>query len=138
MNIADLNRRIESLIRLGTIAQVDHGARTLRVQSGGLLTDWLPWPAEIGRNYRRWRPLRVGTQVIIACPSGDPAQALVIGTLYTDVIASPGIDPDIEIDGGQTTTLGGEHSREKFSFALQVTRIDGQTEGQLSVASGID
>ncbi|MCP8687753.1 phage baseplate assembly protein V [Marinobacterium sedimentorum] len=97
MNTADLNRRIESLIRLGTIAQVDHDARTLRVQSGGLLTGWLPWPAEIGRNYRRWRPLRTGTQVIIACPSGDPAQALVIGTLYTDAIASPGSDPDIDL-----------------------------------------
>jgi phage baseplate assembly protein V len=97
MNIADLNRRIESLIRLGTIAQVDHAARKLRVQTGGLLTGWLPWPAEVGRNYRRWRPLRTGTQVILACPSGDPAQAVVVQILYTTALDAPSTDPDIDL-----------------------------------------
>jgi phage baseplate assembly protein V len=97
MNTADLNRRIESLIRLGTIAQVDHAARKLRVQTGGLLTGWLPWPAEVGRNYRRWRPLRTGTQVVLACPSGDPAQAVVVQILYTDLVNSPSTDPDLDV-----------------------------------------
>lgn len=103
MDTADINRRIENLIRLGTIAEVDHAARKIRVNSGALTTDWLPWPADVGRNYIRWRPLRVGTQVIIACISGDPAQAQIIGTLYTETLTSPSTDPDvdrIEFDDG--------------------------------------
>lgn len=96
MNTADLNRRIESLIRLGTIDQVDHAARKLRVKTGGLLTGWLPWPAEVGRNYRRWRPLRTGTQVVLACPSGDPAQAVIIQILYTDALDAPSTDPAVD------------------------------------------
>jgi phage baseplate assembly protein V len=97
MNTADLNRRIESLIRLGTIDQVDHAARKLRVKTGGLLTGWLPWPAEVGRNYRRWRPLRTGTQVVLACPSGDPAQAVIIQILYTSALDAPSTSPDIDL-----------------------------------------
>ena len=97
MNTADLNRRIESLIRLGTIDQVDHAARKIRVRSGGLLTGWLPWPADVGRNYRRWRPLRTGTQVLLACPSGDPAQAVVVQILYTDALDAPSTDPNVDL-----------------------------------------
>jgi phage baseplate assembly protein V len=97
MNTADLNRRIESIIRLGTIAEVDHAARKLRVKTGDLLTDWLPWPAEVGRNFIRWRPLRPGTQVILSSPSGDPAQATVIGMLYTQALPSPSTDPDLDL-----------------------------------------
>ena len=97
MNTADLARLIENLIRIGTIAVVDHSARKLKVQSGKLLTNWLDWPADIGRNYKRWRPLRLGTQVILSCPGGDPAQALIIGMLYSDAQASPNTDPNIDL-----------------------------------------
>lgn len=97
MNIADVNRRIESIIRFGTIAEVDHAARKLRVKTGGLLTAWLPWPADVGRNYRRWRPLRQGTQVVLGCPSGDPAQAVILQILYTTAINTPSTDPAIDL-----------------------------------------
>ncbi len=96
MNTADLARLIENLIRIGTIAVVDHSACKLKVQSGNLLTNWLDWPADIGRNYKHWRPLRLGTQVILSCPGGDPAQALIIGMLYSDAQSTPNTDPDID------------------------------------------
>ncbi len=94
---AELNRRLENLIRLGTIAEVNHAARTLRVKCGDLLTNWLPWPADIGRNYRRWRPLRKDTQVVLACPSGDLAQAVIVQILYTNTLTAPNVDPDVDL-----------------------------------------
>lgn len=97
MNDAELNRKLNNLIRLGTLAQLDHDTHQLRVQSGGLLTGWLPWPVEIGRNFKRWRPLRLGTQVVLACPGGDPAQALIIGMLYSDAIDAPSSDDAIDL-----------------------------------------
>ena len=97
MNTAELNRLTQNLIRIGTIAVVDHAARRLKVASGKLLTAWLDWPAEIGRNYKRWQPLRIGTQVILACPGGDPAQAIIIGMLYSNSHPSPSTDPDIDL-----------------------------------------
>ncbi len=97
MNTTNLNRQLENLIRIGTIAVVDHAAHKLKVQSGELLTNWLDWPAEIGRNYKRWRPLRLHTQVIISCPAGDPAQAMIIGMLYSSDLLPPSSDPDIDL-----------------------------------------
>lgn len=57
---------------------------------------------------------------------------------YRKQAIDAGIDPEIEISGGETTTLGGESSVRRASFALQVTRVSDLTEGQISVASGFD
>ena len=95
--ISDLFRRFENLIRIGTIAELDHAARKIRVQSGELLTTWLPYPAEIGNNYKRWQPLRLGTQVVLACPSGDPSQALIISILYSNDIEPPSTDENLDV-----------------------------------------
>lgn len=139
MNIADLNRRLESLIRLGSIAEVDHAGRKLRVKTGGLLTGWLPWPAEVGRNYRRWRPLRTGTQVVLACPSGDPAQAVIIQILYTTALNAPSADPDIDLiefedgsyiqhnnENGQLKVhaAGDMHLTADGNIVINATRVD--------------
>lgn len=81
---SELNRLINNLARLGTIAEVDHAARTVRVKTGDNTTAWLAWPADVGKNYVRWKPLAVGIQVIMLCPSGDLSQGVIVGTLYTD------------------------------------------------------
>ena len=49
-----------------------------------------------------------------------------------------GIDPDIEVSGGATTTLGGDNPQKVMRFALQVTRVSALTEGQLTVTRGLD
>lgn len=95
--LSDLQRRLENVIHLGTIAEVDHAKALLRLDLSGRLTGWLRWPAEIGRNFRRWRPLRVGTQVLAACPSGDPANALIIQILYTDALPPPETSDDVDL-----------------------------------------
>lgn len=95
--LSDLARRLENLIIIGTVDELDHQAKRLRVKSGELKTDWLPWPAELGRNHIRWRPLRVGQQLILACPSGDPAQAVIIGQLYSASMLPPSTDENLDI-----------------------------------------
>lgn len=49
---ADLNRRIENIVRLGTIAEVDCAHAKAKVKSGGILTDWLPWVTARAGNVR--------------------------------------------------------------------------------------
>jgi phage baseplate assembly protein V len=94
---AEQNRQIENLIRVGAISQINYKEYQFRVKSGEIETDWLPWPAEIGRNFVRWRPLREGTQVVLACPSGDLAQAVVVSVLYQDAVPPTTTDKDIDI-----------------------------------------
>lgn len=90
---ADLSRRIESLIRSGTVAEVDTGSPTrlprCRVRTGGLLTDWLHWTSRRTGSTRVWDPITIGEQVLVLSPSGDPAQGFVIAGLYSNDIRPP-------------------------------------------------
>lgn len=85
----DILRRLENLIALGSIIEVDHAACRVRATIAGRETGWLPYPAVIGANFVLWRPLRVGTQVVLACPSGNPANAVIVQVLYTDALPPP-------------------------------------------------
>lgn len=102
-SLSELERRLANLVRIGVIDQVDHAARRIRVTAGGMTSAWLPWPAEVGRNFKRWRPLRTGQQVVLAAPSGELAQAVVVGLLYSDSLDSPSTDEHkdlIQFDDG--------------------------------------
>ena len=57
--LSNLYRRFKNLIRIGTIAEVDEQHLRLCVQSGELLSGWLPWPAQVGNNFIHWRQLSV-------------------------------------------------------------------------------
>jgi phage baseplate assembly protein V len=70
--LSELYRRLDNLIMLGLIHEVDLERKKLKVKIGEIITAWLPWPASIGRNYKRWQPLKPGIQVLLACPSGEP------------------------------------------------------------------
>jgi len=102
IGLSELTRKLENQIVLGVIHQVDESARKLRINIGTegepVLTRWLPWPASLGRNYIRWQPLRIGTQVIMVCESGDIANAAIVGQLFTATrsILPPSNNPDID------------------------------------------
>lgn len=92
-----MHRRAGNVISIGTIAEVDHAAGRVRVDLGGRLSGWLPWPADVGRNYRSWRPLRAGMQVTLAAPSGDPANAQIVQTLYSAALPAPSDSADVDM-----------------------------------------
>lgn len=94
---ADSDARLQQTLIIGTISEVDNANRCLRVQSSELTTGWLPYPATIGNNFIAWTPMRVGTQVLLACPSGDLTQAIIVSILYTDNLAPPSNDPAVDI-----------------------------------------
>lgn len=90
MNSTDLLRRLENLIRLGTIAVVDPKPPRCRVKTGGLTTGWLPWFAVRAGEDREWDMPSVGEQCVVFSPSGDPAVGVVFVGFYSD--AFPALD----------------------------------------------
>lgn len=93
--IAELARRMESLIRLGTIAEVDHSAARVRIKTGNLVTDWLPWTAARAGSTREWNPPTFGEQVVILSPSGDPAAGVILpGGVFSDGNGANSASPD--------------------------------------------
>ena len=97
IQLADLARRVANMIRTGRIAEVDHAAARVRVQSGDLLTEWLPWQTRRAGNTLTWCPPTVGEQVMILSPSGEPAAGMVIPALYCQDHPAPDNSPDTHV-----------------------------------------
>ncbi|WP_313314550.1 phage baseplate assembly protein V [Stutzerimonas nitrititolerans] len=89
MNITDLLRRLDNLIRLGTIAAVDHAAARCTVKTGGLTVPNLPWQAQRAGSSRDWDAPTVGEQCILLSPSGEPSQGVVLVGLYSQQRPAP-------------------------------------------------
>ncbi|EOK5393418.1 phage baseplate assembly protein V [Pseudomonas aeruginosa] len=89
MNIADLIRRLENLVRPGTIAEVDLAAARCRVKTGGLTTGWLPWFAVRAGTTRDWDPPTVAEQCLVISPSGAPEHGFVLLGLFSDANPAP-------------------------------------------------
>ncbi len=105
--LADLARRVANMIRTGRVAEVDHAAARVRVKSGDLLTEWLPWQTRRAGNTRTWSPPTVGEQVTILSPSGEPAAGMVIPALYCQDHPAPDDSADTHVidfpDGARIT-----------------------------------
>ncbi|MGO1069232.1 phage baseplate assembly protein V [Lysobacter sp. CA199] len=88
-NNADILRKIANMIRIGTIAEVDHATQTARVSSGDLTTDFLPWCAGRAGKRSTWSPRSIGEQVILVCPQGETTRAFILGALYSKTNPPP-------------------------------------------------
>ncbi|WP_043345747.1 phage baseplate assembly protein V [Cupriavidus basilensis] len=90
MDLAELARLLENLLRLGTVAAVQTGnPPRVRVQTGGLTTTWLPWAERRAGKTRTWNPPTVGEQVLLLCPSGDVANGIVLTGIPSDATDVP-------------------------------------------------
>lgn len=85
--IAELTRRIDNLLRIGTVAEVKGGS--CRVKTGELLTQFCPFfTRRAGTAKTSWRPT-VGEQVMLLSLSGDLTNAYILPALYSDENPEP-------------------------------------------------
>ena len=103
----ELSRRIAGMLRVGLVHEIDYPGLRLRVRSGDITTGWLPWPGYLGRNRVDWTPLVVGQEVLIAAPSGDLSQAVVVALLHVTSDPPPSTDETqdvVRFRSGSTVT----------------------------------
>lgn len=111
--MAELERRLANAVRIGTITAVDPSAPRARVTFGGeSQSGWIPFSVARAGAAVVWAPPVEGEQVLVASPGGDTAQAVIMGSLYSNA-GRPGSDDGsvyrvdlpngvvIEIDGGE-------------------------------------
>lgn len=90
--IAELNRRLDNLLRIGTVTEVAGGL--CRVQTGELLTDWRPYfTHRAGASRTSWKPSK-DEQVMLLSPGGDIASAYVLPALNSEAFDVPSDHPD--------------------------------------------
>jgi len=128
-NIAEIMRIIQNMIAYGTIAEVNHDRAEIRVNVNGRITKWLPVPGVIGQNFRGSNHLRVGTQVVLAAPGGDPANSVILCILYSNGLPTVSTDGAVDTvqwnDGTFVTYNTGSKRLELHSSGDLVVSADG-------------
>lgn len=92
----EILRRLENLVRVGTIAAVRHGRPArCRVRTGNLTTNWVPWLTARagGLKRRQWWPPVVGEQCLMLAPGGDLLNAVALPGIYSDANPQASDDP---------------------------------------------
>lgn len=90
MDLAELIRLLENVVRTGTVTEIDEGKWRVRVQSGELETTWLRWNAQRAGAFKVWVPPAIGEQVWFLCLSGNTDVAFIGGSLYSADNPAPG------------------------------------------------
>lgn len=90
MDIAELIRLLENIVRTGTVTEIDEGKWRVRVQSGELETTWLRWNAQRAGAFKVWVPPSIGEQVWFLCLGGNTDVAFIGGSLYSADNPAPG------------------------------------------------
>ncbi len=90
MNIADIARLLENIVRFGTVEAVQMQPPRVQVKSGNITTAWRPWLNLRAGADREWDPPTIGEQVVLLSPSGNLAQGVVLTGLFSDLIPANG------------------------------------------------
>ncbi|MEM7269515.1 MAG: phage baseplate assembly protein V [Pseudomonadota bacterium] len=93
LDVEELARRLDNLVRIGSITDPDYAAATARVSIGGVETAQLPFMTTRAGPDRTWWAPETGEQVIVMAPSGDPEQGFILpGAIYQDAHPAPDQD----------------------------------------------
>lgn len=117
--IAELERKLNTMIFLGKIKELDCAKARVIVESGNISTDWLPWlTRRAGSDIDWWAP-EVEEQVMVVCPCGDPALGVVLPSIYCSKYFPENRNNDIKsitfLDGAS-----GEYNRKTNTLTIDV------------------
>ncbi|EAZ5991689.1 phage baseplate assembly protein V [Salmonella enterica] len=93
-NINELARAIRNMVRTGVVVETDLSAGRCRVQTGGIITDWLQWLTQRAGRSRTWWAPSVGEQVLILAVGGELDTAFVLPGIFSDENPAPSASAD--------------------------------------------
>ncbi|MGI0120289.1 phage baseplate assembly protein V [Zooshikella sp. RANM57] len=116
--VSEIDRLLHNLFRVCTVVEQRTDGR-VKVTDGELVSAWLDRGVLRAGGNVDWSPLDEGEQVLVACPSGDFAQGVVVCSLY-QLSCRPSInDLNIEckrfLDGSVVS-----YDRQKHHFSLNL------------------
>ncbi|MDQ3232026.1 MAG: phage baseplate assembly protein V, partial [Pseudobdellovibrionaceae bacterium] len=93
--ISELSRRMSNMILPGVIKEVDYEKALVRVQSGDLETEWLPFFQRRTWNTIDWDPPSAGESCLVLSPGGELAAGFVLSGIYSEAQPPPSRDPNM-------------------------------------------
>ncbi|WP_039057036.1 phage baseplate assembly protein V [Enterobacter sp. Bisph1] len=94
LSLSELARLLRNMIRTGIIVDVDLNTGRCRVQSGGLITQWLQWLTQRAGQSRNWWAPSVGEQVLLLAVGGELDTAFVLPGIFSDDHPAPSASAD--------------------------------------------
>lgn len=89
-SLAELQRRVANLFRVGKVVEIDRAKARVKVEFNGVKSPWLPWSTGRAGSVRDWSPPAVGEQVCIVSPMGELGAGFVMpGGINSDDKAAP-------------------------------------------------
>lgn len=93
-SLQELSRLLRNMIRTGVVVETDLDAGRCRVQTGGIITDWLQWLTRRAGRSRTWWAPSVDEQVLILAVGGELDTAFVLPGIYSDDHPAPSASAD--------------------------------------------
>lgn len=93
-NINEFARAIRNMVRTGFVVETDLNTGRCRVQTGGIITDWLQWLTQRAGRSRTWWAPSVGEQVLILAVGGELDTAFVLPGIFSDENPAPSASAD--------------------------------------------
>lgn len=92
--IAEIQRLLRNLIRIGTVSAVNLDGGLCRVDTGKNTTGWLHWLSARAGKTRSWSAPSVGEQVLILCLGGELDTGFVLPGIFSDDNPAPSASAD--------------------------------------------
>lgn len=93
-SLQELSRLLRNMIRTGVVVETDLDTGRCRVQTGGIITDWLQWLTHRAGRSRTWWAPSVDEQVLILAVGGELDTAFVLPGIYSDDHPAPSASAD--------------------------------------------
>lgn len=84
MNVAEINRKLNNLISIGTVTESksSEGLSLARVKILERVTDFFPVVGTSNSFKTHATPIKVGEQVLVFCPYGEADSGIILGSIF--------------------------------------------------------
>lgn len=116
---AEAERRLNNIVNLGIVIDVNYDDALCRVQVDGNETDWLPFGAARMGNVKIWNPPAKGEQVLVFSENGELDTAVATGSFDYDNYPMPSTNANsVEVHCKDGAVFSYDHSSHQLSFSL--------------------
>ena len=127
----EAERRIEQIVKMGVISEVDHRAGLCRVSFGERVSPPSPWlMGRCGKDKEYWAP-DIGEQAIFFSPYGDGSEGIVMTGIFSDRIPLPA-----EAGEGRHVTEYADGTRMLVDRNAHIVEIKDSSNSAIRMAEG--
>ena len=120
---SEMHRQMQNLIKFGTIKEIDHKKARVKVATGKVITNWIPWITTAG-SIKVWNPLSIGEQVLVISQSGDHSVGVAIPSIYQNKFSSPSDKENvIKLELSNKTSIEFDKDSDEFLLKIDDTKI---------------